>query len=172
MANKIKTNPETPLVFMPSGNPFPSGAGFPSGVVIHFNPETLATGIGRISLQFDLGPGPRTTLFEWRGRAMPGANPNVGTSIDAYISTSNSSAKDGNLPTTEGAIVNADKRRNLLVCGSMVVDSGGGTPDPAIDSGLIEIYGRYISVVWWNSTNVPLGTGNFFILTPVPDEIQ
>jgi hypothetical protein len=172
MANKIKTNPETPLVFMPSGNPFPSGAGFPSGVVVNFNPESLPVSGGRISLQFDLGPGPRATLFEWRGRAMPGANVAIGTSIDAYISTSNSVAKDGSLPTTEGAIVNVDKKRNLMFCGSMVVDSGGGTPDAAITSGLVEIYGRYISVAWWNNTNITLGTGNYFILTPVPDEIQ
>lgn len=172
MANKIKTNPETPLVFMPSGNPFPSGAGFPSGVVIHFNPESLATGVGRISNQFDLGPGPRATLFEWRGRAMPGASPTIGTSIDAYVSTSSSSAKDGDLPTVESGLVNAEKRRNLMFCGSMVVDSGGATPSPAIAAGVVEIYGRYLSVAWWNYTNTVLGTGNFFVLTPIPDEVQ
>jgi hypothetical protein len=167
--NKIKTNPETPIVFQPSNNPFPSGPGMPSGVIVDFRPASTASNAGRISAEYDLGQGPRTTLFEWRGNATIGSGATVGTSVDAYISTSNSVFKDGHMPTTEGAIASTDKRRNLQFCGSMVVDSA---TDPANAAGVVEIFGRYISVLWWNNTNVPLGTGNCFILTPVPDEIQ
>lgn len=166
MPNKIYTNPETPIVFQPSGNPFPSGAGIPSGVVVNFVPDSTPGGNGRISAQYDLGPGPRATLFEWRGRA--NTNDSVGASVDAYISTSNSVLQDGALSTAEGPLNAVDKRRNLQFCGSMTVD---GSP-PSQSSGLVEIFGRYISLVWWNSTSNPLGTGNYFILTPIPDEIE
>lgn len=172
MPNKIKTNPELPIVFQPSNNPFPSGVGMPSGVIVDFRPAGTLNTAGRISAEYDLGPGPRTTLFEWRGSATLSSGVMVGTSVDAYISTGNSVFKDGYLPKTEGGISYTEKRRNLQFCGSMVVDTPGGAPDPANAAGLVEIFGRYISVMWWNNTNAPLGTGNCFILTPVPDEIQ
>jgi hypothetical protein len=171
--NKIKTNPETPIVFQPSNNPFPSGAGMPNGVIVDFRPAGTANAAGRISAEYDLGPGPRTTLFEWRGNATFGSGVTVGTSVDAYISTSNSVFKDGHLPTTEGPVVYAEKRRNLQFCGSMVADTPVNNPlEPGNAAGLVEIFGRYISLLWWNNTNAPLGTGNCFILTPVPDEVQ
>jgi hypothetical protein len=173
MPNKIKTNPETPLVFQPSGSPFPSGAGIPSGVIINFNPASmLSIGDSRISDRFDLGPGPRTTLFEWRGtvNCPNGAIP--GQTVDAYVVTGNSVTRDGLLPIVDSPVTSGDKRRNLQFCGSMQVDSFGTPPDPAQSSGLVEIFGRYISVLWWNNMSGPVGTGSYFILTPVPDEVQ
>lgn len=172
MANLIQTYPQTPLVFQPSGRAFPSGVGIPSGVIINFTPDSLGTGIGYISNQYDLGPGPRTTLFDWRGNATLTNGANVGGSVDVYISTSNSVYQDGKLPQTNGQISSLDKRRNLMFCGSLTCDSTGSNPDPAIAVGLIEIFSRYISVAWFNNTGAPLGTGNCFILTPVPDEIE
>jgi hypothetical protein len=174
MPNKIKTNPETPIIFMPTGSPVPTGVGMPTATVVNFNPDALSSNVGRISLQQDLGPGPRTTMFEWRGKAIPGSGTAVGDTVEIYVCTSNSVAQDGNLPKTEGPVVNADKRRNLQVCGSLVVDSGGlGTsPEPMIGAGVIEIFGRYISAFWWNNTGLSLGSGNYLILTPIPDEIQ
>lgn len=172
MPNKIKTNPETPIVFQPSGNPFPSGAGIPSGVVVNFVPANTGPGAGRISTQFDLGPGPRTTLFEWRGKAVVGVGSVIGSTVDAYFATSNSVTQDGTLLTAEGPLNTIDKRRNLQFCGAMTVDNNNNPPDPAQSSGLVEVFGRYISLVWWNNTSVPLSSGNFFVLTPVPDEIQ
>jgi hypothetical protein len=172
MPNKIKTNPETPIVFQPSGNPFPSGPGMPSGVVVNFVPASTPPGAGRISAQFDLGPGPRTTLFEWRGKAAIGAGSVVGATVDAYLSTSNSVAQDAALSTAEGPLTAVDKRRNLQFCGAMTVDNTNTPPDPAQSSGLVEVFGRYISLVWWNNTSVPLSSGNLFVLTPVPDEIK
>lgn len=171
MPNKIKTNPETPIIFQPSGNPLPTGAGFTSGTIVHFVADSIGSGVGRISNQYDLGVGPRTTLFEWRGTAVVNSGAAIGTTVDSYFSTSNSVCKDGALSVTEGSLTNENKKKNLQFCGSMVVDSSGN-PDPAQSSGLIEIFGRYISLVWWNNTNISLGTGNYLILTPVPDEIQ
>jgi hypothetical protein len=172
MPNKIKTNPETPIVFQPSGNTFPSGAGIPSGIVVNFVPDNTAAGSGRISAEYDLGPGPRTTLYEWRGGANVGAGSTVGATVDAYLATSNSVLKDGALSTAEGPLTTPDKRRNLQFCGAMAVDNPNSPPGPAQAAGLVEVFGRYVSLVWWNNTNVPLGTGNYFVLTPVPDEIQ
>jgi hypothetical protein len=171
MPNKIKTNPETPVIFQPTGSPVATGAGFAGGNVVHFVADALPTGQGRISTEYDLGTGPRTTLFEWRGKAIPTSGASIGSTIAMYLSTSNSVAKDGALPVIEGSMNARDKVRNLPWANTLQVDTSGN-PDPAISSGLVEIYGRYISLVWWNDTEQPLGTGNYFILTPVPDEIQ
>ena len=175
MPTKIKTNPETPLVFQPSGTPFPSGVGFPSGVIVNFAVDGMASGVGHISNRYDFGPGPRTTLFEWRGNAILSSGTPIGATVDTYISTDNSVFKDGKLPTVDSVVSSFDKRRNLMFCGSLTCDSPGGVsgvPDPAISAGIVEIFARYISVVWFNNTNYPLGTGNCFILTPIPDEIE
>lgn len=176
MADLIQTSPQTPLVFQPSGNPFPSGIGFPSGYIINFKPDLLPVGSGYNSATFDLGVGPRTTLFEWRGKAVVGTGTPIGASVEAYISTSNSVLKDGFLPSgAAGIISNPDKRRNLQFCGSLVCDNtvpGSSLPDPAQAAGLTEIFGRYISLMWWNNLTTPLASGSYFVLTPVPDIIQ
>jgi hypothetical protein len=163
MPSKIKTNPETPLVFQKSTDAFPTGIGFPSGVIVDFRADSLPPGSGALSIQFDLGPGPRTTLFLFRMKAVTDVSATIGLSVDAFIANSISVIEDGTLS-------NQNKCRNLQWCGAAQCDYPG---DPAISTGLVEIFSRYISLVWWNNTDQNLGsTGNYFVLTPMPDEIQ
>ncbi len=181
MSNIIQTTPQDPICFLPAANPFPTGVGMPSGTSVGFEVDNLMASQGLTSTQYDLGLGPRTTLFEWRGRATfasgnaigSSSGSPVGATIEAYLSTSNSVAQDGYLANATG-FSNAEKRRNLQFAGGMSIDSPSGTtlPDPAQAAGVVEIFARYVSVVWWNSTNSTLGTGNYFILTPIPDTIN
>ena len=173
MAHKVYSHPETPICFKPAANAFPTGVGIPSGVSVTFSVDSLPSGQGRISNQYDLGVGPRATLFEWRAKAVLASTSGaLGASVEAYICTSNSVCNDGSLTQADAALTDAERRRNLQYVGAVVVDTTGVGAGNLQSAGLVEIFGRYISATWWNNTNLPLSTGNYFILTPVPDEIQ
>jgi hypothetical protein len=168
MASKIKTDPESSIYFLK-----PSDVGLvPSGdSSATFNPSNLPAGSGHNSTLYDLGPGPRTTLFEWRSVAqLSGGSGNPGTSVEQYLACSNDGTLiDGMIPGVDSGLQNPDQRRNLDFMGALTED-GNST---LVSSGRVHIFSRYVSVVWWNSTPNALGpSGNLVILTPMPDELQ
>lgn len=173
MPNKIKTNPETPIYFWNTGNGAPPvSPAFAAG----FNAEGLPDGSGQLSIQYDLGVAPRSALYSWRASVSvtaSGQNPNLGAAFEYYISTSDYNLQDGGLGTTQQTITNLDRRRNLAFIGAVSIDQSA--PATYINSGLVEIYARYINIVLINRTGARVDTtiGNqLFVLTPVPDEIQ
>ena len=168
MASKIKTDPEPSIYFLA-----PSDSGLvPSGnLMSFFTPGNLPPASGRVSNLYDLGPGPRTSLFEWRAvTQLSAGSGNTGQTIEQYIACSNDgNLIDGMVPKTDSYITNPDQRRNLSYLGGVTID-GNST---LITSGLTQIFSRYVSVSWWNSTSNNLGpSGHMLILTPVPDELQ
>lgn len=170
MANKVQINPETPLVFLNEA------AGAPGvGTRVDFNVDALPFGSGHLSGRYDLGVGPRTYRYEWRGSAIPAGNVPAGSGVDMYLVTSDGTYPDGNFGTGVLSVTNVEKKRNLQYCGSLVNDKTN-TTEPMQAAGVVEIYSRYIQVVWFNATSgVALsGTaGNSrMILTPIPPEIQ
>lgn len=173
MANKIKINPETPLVFVHGAAASP-----PAGTRVNFNVDGLLYGSGYVSDIYDLGAGPRNFRYEWRASALCLGTVIAGSGVDAYIATSDGVYADGNFGTGTSVVTDGEKRRNLQYCGGAVSDrvsapSASGEPMQA--AGIVEIYSRYIQVFWYNATGLALsGTPgkNVFMLTPVPPEIQ
>ena len=173
MPNKIKIDPETPIYFV---DPAVSGTLPQAGSsLVKFTASSLLNGSGYMSDLLDLGPGPRTNLFEWRSSVTTGSSPIVGQAVEQYLVCSDGVNVDGNLGSGNQLVTAFDKRRNLMNIGSVMVDSSITGNNTFITSNFIQIYSRYVAVFWWNNTGVPLAnypSGNFMILTPVPDEIQ
>ena len=162
MANKVYVAPETAISFKSSG-----------GDVV-FTPASVANGAGRISAQWDRGSGSKPARYVWRVHTKAAAALAVGVALEIYFATSDGTDVDGNQGTSDAAFSAADKRRNLQFVGTVVADSTTNG-EVQISSGVVEIYTRYVSVVWWNALGQSLtGTNgdHTFTLTPVPDEIQ
>ena len=168
MPSKIKTDPEPAIYFINSAD-----VGLVPGGDSHcqFNPGNLPPASGRVSTMWDLGLGPRTSLFEWRSVAqLPWSSGTIGTTVEQYLACSDDGVLiDGLVPLTDAYLTNSDQRRNLSYLGGVTGD--GNTT--LVNSGVVQIFSRYVSVVWWNSTPVNLGpSGHMLILTPCPDELQ
>lgn len=162
MANKIYVNPETAITFKASG-----------GDVV-FTPKNVASAAGRISAQWDRGSGAKPGRYVWRVHTKASAGLTVGNALEIYFATSDGTDVDGNQGTSDAAFSAADKRRNLQFVGSVVADSTS-SGEVQIGSGVVEIFVRYLSVVWWNAFGQTLTNtdgDHTFTLTPVPDEIQ
>lgn len=167
MTNKIKTDPETAIVFCSaSGNPnMPLGAFW-----VQFNVDYLPPGSGHLSAQYDLGPGPRTTLFEWRQVSQIIPSGTIGNSVESHIVCGNGVFTDGNFSGGDQVVANPDGRRNIHYLGATEIDASGNAM--LVTSGLTQIYSRYTQVMFWNNTTQNLASGSMLILTPVPDELQ
>ena len=162
MANKVYVNPETAITFKASG-----------GDVVFTN-TSVANAAGRISAQWDRGSGAKPARYVWRAHTKAGAALAVGNALEIYFATSDGTDVDGNQGTSDAAFSAADKRRNLQFVGLVVADSTSNG-EVQIASGVVEIYTRYVSVVWWNGLGQTLSStagDHTFTLTPVPDEIQ
>jgi len=162
MANKIYGAPETAITFKSSG-----------GTVL-FTPTSVANAAGRISTQWDRGAGSQPMRYVWRATTKAAAALAVGNQLQIFFATSDGTNVDGNQGTTDAAFAATDKRNNLWYVGAIVADSTtNGEVQTA--SGTIEIFTRYVSVVWWNALGQALsGTAgdHLFTLTAVSDEIQ
>ena len=162
MPSKIYSAPETAITFKSSGG------------IVTFTPTSVANGAGRISAQWDRGAGSKPTRYKWRVKTKAAAALVVGTELEIYFATSDGTIVDGNQGTADAAVSAADKRRNLQPVGTIRADSTSNG-EVQHGSGIVWIFDRYVSVVWWNALGQALsGTAgdHEFILTPVPDEIQ
>ena len=162
MANKIYVAPETAIVFKASGGD------------VTFTPKNVANGAGRRSAQWDRGSGSKPARYVWRVHTKAAAGLTVGNALEVYFATSDGTDVDGNQGTTDAAFSAADKRRNLRYVGSVIADDTTNG-EVQIASGVVEIYTRYVSVVWWNAfgqTLTNVDADHTFSLTPVPDEVQ
>lgn len=162
MANKVYAAPETAISFKSSGGD------------VTFTPTSVANGAGRISAQWDRGTGSKPMRYKWRAKTKAGAALAVGTQLEIYFSTSDGTIQDGNQSTSDAAFAAGDKRRNLQPVGVIEADSTSNG-EPQYASGVVWIFDRYVSVVWWNALGQALsGTAgdHEFTLTAVPDEVQ
>lgn len=172
MANTIQTSPGPKTLFNWQG---PSGVSPGIAGAVQFTPEGMAQGTLYKSDVWDLGSGVRNNLFEWRAKAAV-AGGTVGGTVDIFFSTSDDgSLFDGNLGSGNAAVSGADKRRNLQYVGAVQVDQSGSGSVAFVSSGLVQVYARYLSVVWFDQTGQSLSStngDNLFQLTPVPDQIE
>lgn len=162
MANKVYTATETAISFKSSGGD------------VTFTPQNVASAAGRISARWDRGAGSKAGRYKWRAKTKAGAALAVGAQLEIFLATSDGTIVDGNQGTSDAVFSAGDKRRNLQPVGVIEADSTtNGEVQHA--SGIVWIFDRYISVVWWNALGQTLTNtagDHEFILTPIPDEIQ
>ena len=165
MVNKVYFVPETSITWSDSGGD-----------------ETLTlAGLAsdgvRIGDTHDFGTGSRSRLYEWR-LVVSGfeAAPVIGESVDAYLSF----AQDTTYVDGSGATVDGDRDGNTnylpnyAFLGSSVNMSVDPTAVTNTNSGFVNVNSRYAAPVIHNNTATQLKTSvnHYFILTPVPDELQ
>lgn len=162
MANKVYAAPETAIVFKSSGGD------------VTFTPTSVANAAGRISAQWDRGSGSKPARYYWRAVTKAAAALAVGVQLEIYFATSDGTYIDGNQSTSDAAFSATDKRRNLQAVGVIEADSTTNG-EVQIASGIVWIFTRYVSVVWWNALGQSLSStasDHLFTLTPIPDEVQ
>lgn len=162
MANQVLISPGTVVTFKASG-----------GDVV-FTPKNVANAAGRISAQWDRGSGSKPGRYKWRAHTKFQAGLTVPNVLEIYFATSDGTDVDGNQSTADAAFAASDKRRNLQFVGVINADSTS-SGEVHIASGVVEIFDRYVSVVWWNAMGQSLTNtdgDHTFTLTPIPDEIQ
>ncbi len=139
-----------------------------------FEIQSLASGAGRQSAQYDLGVARAARRFVWRACAQFATAPVLNERIDVYLKTSDGNHPDNDDGTTEGAVSAEDKLKGLHHIGSIIVDEAAINIE-MVGSGEVIIRARYVQVVWWNTSADALTSDvneNGFILTGAPDEIE
>lgn len=149
----------------------------PSGGTVVLTMTSLANGAGRVSAQHDRTASATPGLYIIQVKTKAAGALAVGAQLEVYLLQGAVSGDlPGNLGTSDAAVSSADKRRNL---GPPVVlinaDSTSSGEVQTSNSNIVEVYGRYVSVVVWNALGQALtGTAGDHIvtLTPVPPQIQ
>lgn len=162
MPSKVYIAPETAITFKSTGG------------TVTFTPTSVANGAGRISDQHDRGSGSKPGRYRWRARTKFASALTVGNLMQIYLATSDGTYVDGNLGTSDAGLSAVDKLRNLRPVGNVEADSTS-SGEVQIASGIVWIYERYVSVVWWNAALIALSAtagDHEFTLEPIPDEAQ
>ena len=172
MSNKVKIHEESAFVFTPSGNY--ANANFPSGTTFIWWDSSQATSDGLVVSDIcDLGPAPRTNLFVWRSRVYFGAEKSLDLDAEFYLSTADSIYSDGDMGSGIPAPSNFNPV-NLQPLGTVRCPSANSVGQT---SGKVAIRSRYLNLVGYlptasGSWNTASGDYSYFMLTPVPLEVQ
>jgi len=162
MPNKLYRATETPVVFCESGGTEP------------FTLINLAAGAGRVSDQYDRGAGSLAQLHEITAVFQMETAGVVGEAIEVYLFESDGTYQDGSVGTSDAALA-ADKRRNGMFVGAVIVDTTSTATNIVARFKDVPITSRYYSVGVWNATADNLeNTANAsrIIITPMPPELQ
>ena len=165
MANKIYNLPEASLKFVSSGGDVTLDLG------------SLANGAGRVSDQHDRGSGAKPGLYQIQAIIKAAAALAAGAQLFVYLLQTHVSADvPGNLGTSDTGVSSSDKQRNLGAPTVVInADSTSNGENQISNANVVEIYGRYVSVMVWNALGQALhstGTNSYVRLTPVPPEVQ
>ena len=132
------------------------------------------TNPGRISAQYDRGAGSLAQLHEITGVFQMETAGVIGEAIEVYIFESDGTYMDGTLGTSDAALT-ADKRRNGMLIGAVIVDTTETATDIVARFKDVPITSRYYSIGVYNATADNLkATANAsrVIVTPMPPELQ
>jgi hypothetical protein len=161
--NKIYEAAGTPIVFKDSDGTY----------TITLN--NLATGVGRISKQWDRGAGAQPAFYRVRCAFAFEATHTivVGEKIPVYLATSDGTNVDGTVGTADAALT-AAQCNNLQMIGQVVVDvvSKDAKITAAFD---VQLHERYVSVGVMNLTSDHMqadNDANTITFTPYPPDIQ
>jgi hypothetical protein len=162
MANKAYIARETPTVWSDTAG----------DLAITLN--NLAAGAGRVGARKDFGAGSTSQEYSWRLTVQFETTPVVGETVEVYLATSDGTRPDGEVGTADAALSAANKRKNLMFIGVLIVDVATVDIDFTA-SGVCRIPTRYVSPVIYNATADNLQATNDtgeFTLTPIPPEVQ
>jgi hypothetical protein len=162
MPNKIYRAIETPVVFRDSGG----------DVVLTL--QNLAAGAGRVSAQRDRGAGSKPQYHEVTAVFQMETAGVIGEVIELWLFESDGTYQDGTVGTIDAALA-ADKRRNGMPIGAVIVDTTSTATDIVARFKDVPITSRYYSVGVWNATADNLedtANASRIIVTPMPPEIQ
>jgi hypothetical protein len=163
MPSKVYRATETPIVFRDSGG----------DVVITLN--NLAFGAGRVSARYDRGAGSLAESHEVTGVFQFETAPALGEAVELYLFQSDGTYMDGTLGTSDAALT-ADKRRNGILIGAVIVDTTSTATDIVARFQNVPITSRYYSIGVWNASagdNLEnTANASRVIVTPMPPEAQ
>jgi len=136
--------------------------------------QNLASLTGVYGARHDKGAGAQPGQWMWAcSFTLTGTNVG-GAQIEIYVSWSDGTYADGALGTTNGTLASADKRRDLKLVGTVIVDQTA-TNTTMTASGMAWIPTRYFSPAVWNGTTLPtqnVVNTSSCAFTPVPPEQQ
>ena len=132
----------------------------------------VAAGAGSSSARYDKGAGSQPAQYWWScSVSLTGTNV-PGAMVEIYVSLSDGVHADGALGTTAAALASADKRRDLKLVGTVIVDQAASNVTMTA-SGMAWIPTRYFSVAFWNATTLPLqAVANTSSCTFVPSPFE
>jgi hypothetical protein len=163
MPSKVYRAVETPIVFRDSGG----------DVVITLN--NLGFGAGRVSARYDRGAGSVAESHEVTGVFQFETAPALGEAVELYLFQSDGTYMDGTLGTSDAALT-ADKRRNGILIGAVIVDTTSTATDIVARFQNVPITSRYYSIGVWNASagdNLEnTANASRVIVTPMPPEAQ
>jgi hypothetical protein len=163
MPSKVYRAVETPIVFRDSGG----------DVVITLN--NLGFGAGRVSARYDRGAGSVAESHEVTGVFQFETAPALGEAVELYLFQSDGTYMDGTLGTSDAALT-ADKRRNGILIGAVIVDTTSTATDIIARFQNVPITSRYYSIGVWNASagdNLEnTANASRVIVTPMPPEAQ
>jgi len=163
MPSKVYRATETPIVFRDSGG----------DVVITLN--NLGFGAGRVSARYDRGAGSLAESHEVTGVFQFETAPALGEAVELYLFQSDGTYMDGTLGTSDAALT-ADKRRNGILIGAVIVDTTSTATDIIARFQNVPITSRYYSIGVWNASagdNLEnTANASRVIVTPMPPEAQ
>jgi len=163
MPSKVYRAVETPIVFRDSGG----------DVVITLN--NLGFGAGRVSARYDRGAGSLSESHEVTGVFQFETAPALGEAVELYLFQSDGTYMDGTLGTSDAALT-ADKRRNGILIGAVIVDTTSTATDIIARFQNVPITSRYYSIGVWNASagdNLEnTANASRVIVTPMPPEVQ
>jgi hypothetical protein len=168
MPSKVYRAVETPVVFRESGG----------DVVLSLavSGTGLGIGAGRISARYDRGAGSVAQSHEVKAVIQAAASGfAVGDAVELYLFQSDGTYMDGTLGTSDAALT-ADKRRNGILIGAVIVDTTSTATDIIARFQNVPITSRYYSIGVWNASagdNLEnTANASRVIVTPMPPEAQ
>jgi len=141
-----------------------------------FTLQNLGAAAGRNGALHDFGTAARAALYAWRLWVKFAATTNlvVGDEVYVYWRTSDGVSPDNDDGTGDVALSHADKLKNLLHIGTLLVDEVSSTA-LMVKSGVVWVEHRWGGpVVYNNAGEAFVNTANVcgFSLTPIPMESQ
>jgi len=136
--------------------------------------QNLATLTGVYGARHDKGAGSQPGQWMWACSFTLSGTNIVGAQIEIYVSWSDGTYADGALGTSNGSLTTADKRRDLKLVGTVVVDQTTSNTTMTA-SGMAWIPTRYFSPAVWNGTTLSLqnvANTSSCAFTPIPPEQQ
>lgn len=160
--NKILVSKGTPLLFADSAQV--------EDVTITLS--ALAAGAGRCSARYTkTGANVKSQRWEMRPHIQLTGTNVVNDTVEFYVSTSDGTYAQGNIATTDGALV-TDKRKNLTFAGILSVDQTT-TNTTMVAAFPVTIEESNFSVCVWNASTLPFKTDTAIHgITMVPMDVE